>query len=113
MGVISGQTLIWASVSALGTTGVLSILSYYFTRVAGEMSLVGDQLQVSTLTFMGGRRELLYPASRVVPFADSNYVGGAVQRLEVVGEGTYFLYSLRYGRIVDDCVLEKVLGLTN
>ena len=111
-GVISGPTLTYATLSSVGTAGVLSVLSYYFTRVAGEMAVIGDKLRVSTLTFMGGRRNLEYPLLSVVPFADSN-VGGAVQRLEVIGERTHFMYSLRYGRIVNKNIFESVLGITN
>ena len=87
------------------------MLSYYFTRVAGEMVVIGDKLRVSTLTFMGGRRDLEYPISSVVPFADSN-VGGAIQRLEVIGERTHFMYSLRYGLIVNKNMFESVLLIT-
>ena len=110
-GVISGQTVIYALVSAVGTTGVLGVLSYYFTRVVGELALVGGKVRVSTLTFMGNRRELEYPLSSILPFADTN-VGGAVQRLEVTGEKTQFLYSLRYGRVVNDRVMSRVLGIS-
>ena len=110
-GVISGQTVIYALVSAVGTAGVLGILSYYFTRVVGELALVGGKVRVSTLTFMGNRHDLEYPLSSILPFADTN-VGGAVQRLEVSGEKTQFLYSLRYGRVVNDRVMSRVLGIS-
>ncbi len=110
-GVIAGSTLTYATLSSVGTAGVLGVLSYYFTRVAGEMVVIGDKLRVSTLTFMGGRRDLEYPISSVVPFADSN-VGGAIQRLEVIGERTHFMYSLRYGHIVNKNMFESVLVIT-
>ena len=111
-GVVSGQTLSYALLSAIGATSVLSVLSYCFSRVAGEIALVGNKVRVSTLTFMGSRRELVYPLSSIVPFADSN-LSGAVKRLEVVinGQRTYFWYSLRYGHIVDETVMTKVLGI--
>lgn len=109
-GVVTGHTLLYATLAATGTTGVLSVLSYYFTKVAGEMSLVGDVIRVSTLTFMGSRQDFQYPVSSIVPFADSN-ASGAVQRLEVNGETTYFLYSIRYGQILNNRVFEKLLSI--
>ncbi len=109
--VITGHTLCYATLAATATTGVLSVLSYYFTKVAGEMTLVGgDVLRLSTLTFMGGRQEYQYPVSSIVPFADTN-VDGAIQRLEVNGENTYFLYSIRYGQILNHNIFEKLLGI--
>ena len=114
MGGISGQTLTYATISALGTTGVLAVLSYYFTRVAGEMAYIPSQsaVQISTLTFMGFRRDLLFPVKNVVPFADTQSgVGGAIQRLEIVGHCDVFLYSLRYGRVLDESLLTEVLGI--
>ena len=74
------------------------------------MCLDGDTLRVSTLTFMGGRRELRYPVSSIVPFTDSN-TSGAVQRLEINGETISFFYSIRYGQILNRNVFEKLLGI--
>ena len=114
MGGISGQTLTYALISSIGTTGVLTVLSYYFTRVAGELALIhdGSLIRISTLTFMGGRRSVTYPLSKIVPFSDSqSKVGGAIQRLEFIGEPDIYLYSLRYGRVVDSNVMCRVLGI--
>ena len=111
-GDITSKTMIYASVAAVGTTGVLFTLSYYFRRVVGEMAYVrpSNQLRLSTLTFIGGRRDLHFNVEDIIPFADSQLrMGGAVQRLEFKGHPEVYLYSLKYGRVLDFELLQKYL----
>ena len=113
-GDITGKSMSYASIAALGTTAVLLILSYYFRRVIGEMAYISSTncLRVSTLTFFGGRRDLYFKVEDVVPFTDTQLrVGGAIQRLEVKNNPTVFLYSLKYGRILDAELLQKYLQI--
>ena len=103
--------LAWTA--AAGTTAVLAVLSVAFSRVAGEMSYLprSDCLCVSTLTFMGNRRQLEFPLRTVVPFADSQTSGSALQRLEVEGSRTVLVYSLRHGHILDSELMNKALKM--
>ncbi len=113
-GDITGKSMSYASVAALGTTAVLLILSYYFRRVIGEMAYISstNNLRVSTLTFFGGRRELNFKIKDIVPFTDSQLrVGGTIQRLEVKDHPEVFLYSLKYGRILNTELLRKYLQI--
>ena len=113
-GDITGRSLAYATVAAVGTTAVLLILSYYFRRVVGEMAYVSstNHIRVSTLTFVGGRRDLYFKADDIIPFADAQLrQGRAIKRLEVKGHPEVFLYSLKYGRILDNELLHKYLQI--
>ena len=113
-GDITGRSMAYATVAAVGTTAVLLILSYYFRRVVGEMAYVSstNHLRVSTLTFIGGRRDLYFKVGDVVPFADSQLrEGRTVKRLEVKGHPEVFLYSLKYGQILEYELLHKCLQI--
>lgn len=114
LGEISTRGLISAGVAALGTTAVLFVVSHYFQRVVGEMVYCShsSSVKVSTLTLMGGRRDLYFPIDRIVPFIDSQRrMGGAIQRLEIRGHPEVFLYSLRYGRVINSNLMFHVLGI--
>lgn len=113
-GDVTGKSLVYATVAAFGTTGVLLVLSYYFRRVVGEMAYVPstNHLRVSTLTFVGGRRDLYFKVDDVIPFADAQLrEGRTIKRLEVKGHPEVFLYSLKYGRILDFELLNKYLQI--
>ena len=113
-GLVSGHTVVCAWGAAVGTTAVLGLLSHYFRRFVGEMAVqpATSTLQVSTLTFLGGRRDLVFPLDHVVPFSDSqSKSGGHFQTLEVSGQRETFLYSLRHGRILDRKLMYTVLAI--
>ena len=113
-GDVTGKSMAYAAVAAAGTTAVLLVLSYFFRRVVGEMAYVSstNRLRVSTLTFFGGRRDLYFKVDDVIPFADSQLrEGKAVKRLEVKDHPEVFLYSLKYGRILDNKLLHKYLQI--
>ena len=113
-GDITTKTMSYATVATLGTTGVLFILSHYFRRVVGEMTFVqsSNQLRLSTLTFAGRRRNLKFDVEDIIPFLDSQLrMGGAIQRLELRNHSEVFLYSLKYGHILDFALLQKLLKL--
>lgn len=114
LGEISTKGLINASVAALGTAGVLAIISHYFRRVIGEMVYCpqNSNIKLSTLTFMGGRRDLWFSVDRVVPFLDcQKRMGGSIQWLEVKGHPEVFLYSLRYGHVMNSDLMFHMLGI--
>ena len=111
-GVIGGVTLAGAWIAGLGTTAVFSVLSHYFRQFVGEMAYIptDNSLRVSTLTFMGNRRNLVFPLEDVVPVSDSeSRPGGVFWRLEVADY--VFLYSPRYGNILDAQLMRKVLAI--
>lgn len=113
-GDITTKTMFYATVATLGTTGVLFVLSHYFRRVVGEMTFVqsSNQLRLSTLTFAGRRRNLEFDVEDIVPFLDSQLrMGGVIQRLEFRNHPEVFLYSLKYGRILDFALLQKLMKL--
>lgn len=113
-GDITGRSMAYATVAAVGTTAVLLVLSYYFRRVVGEMAYVSstNHLRVSTLTFIGGRRDLYFKVDDVIPFADSQLrEGRTVKRLEVKGHPEVLLYSLKYGQIFEYELLHKCLQI--
>ncbi len=114
LGHVGGVALLGAWSAALGTTAVFCVISTYFRRFVGEMAFLPStcSLRVSTLTFMGGRRDLVFPVDDIVPFDDSQVgVGGAFQRLEVQGHRGVFLYSLKYGVVLDSDAMGRVLGI--
>ena len=115
-GDVTAKLMTYASLAAVGTTGVLLLVSHYLRKVIGEMAYVKscdqDQLRLSTLTFFGGRRDLNFDLKDVVPFADSQVrMGGAIQRLEVNNHPEIFLYSLKYGRVLNFDLLQKCLKI--
>lgn len=102
--------------ACLGTTGILVFLSNYFSQLAGQLAYnpTKNTLKISTLTFWGKRRELEFPVERVVGFVESQTrMGGAIQRLEIQGHGEVFLWSLRYGRVLNLELLCKVLRISD
>lgn len=113
---LSGQALGFGGVALLGTTAALAVISHYFSRIAGELSYdpLSETLRISTLTFMGNRRETVFLVDDVVSFVESQTrMGGAIQRLEVKGQQGVFLWSLRYGRVLDLNLLCKVLKIAD
>ena len=73
-----------------------------------------DTLRVSALTFWGHRKEVEFPANDVVTFVESqSRMGGAFQQLEVKGLDRTFLWSLRYGRVLNLDLLCKVLKISD
>jgi hypothetical protein len=106
-GSLAGSTLTAAYIGAGGTLAVLLSMSQLFTKVIGEMAYLPatDQVRVSTLTFFGGRRDILVPPCHILPQGG----GGLVQRLEIVGHSGVFRYSLRYGRVIDADITARML----
>lgn len=107
-GALSGATLLAAWTAAGGTLAVLLSLSHLFTRVVGEMAYLpaSGSVRLSTLTFMGGRRDLVVPPEHLLPQEGG---GGALQRLEVAGSEQLLFYSLRYGHILDQKLMAQFL----
>lgn len=105
-GTLPGSTLTAAYVAAGGTFTVLLSLSHLFTRVIGEMAYLPDTHQVcmSTLTFLGDRRDILVDPTHILPLGGR----GLMQRLEIVGHGI-FVYSVRYGQVLNAELMARLI----
>ena len=110
-GVISGKTLACAWAAGLGTTAVFCVLSVGFSRVVGELAYLAERdcLRVSTLTFMGGRRDHLFPVESVLP-PNEHWAKRAWQRLKISGCSEVFVYSRHYGHVMDAPLMKRLLG---
>ena len=113
VGKVSSYVLWCACASTLWGTAVLCAMSYAFTRVVGELSYCqhNNTVQLSTLTFMGRRRDCQLPARAIVPFSDGRFAltDAIFQRLEVIEPQGVYYYSIQYGRVLDRDVMTKVL----
>lgn len=113
---LTTAALAYGGVALLGTSAVLAIVSYYFSKFAGEMSYNTrtNTLKIAALTFWGSRKDMEFPAERVVAFVEAQTrMGGVFQRLEVRGCEEVYLWSLQYGRVLDFELLRKVLKITD
>ena len=115
-GALTTWGLVCGGVALAGTTGVLMVVSHYFSKLVGEMRFDAqrDMLRISTLTFWGNRKDLEFPVHNVVMFVESQTrMGGTFQQLEVTGHSETFLWSLRYGCVLDFDLLRKVLKISD
>ena len=108
-GGLPGSTLSTAYVAAGGTLSLLLSLSHLFTRVIGEMAYLpsSGQVRLSTLTFLGDRRDILVSPHHLLPLQDR----GILQGVEVVGHSRIFRYSTRYGQVIDRELMDRLLSL--
>lgn len=60
------------------------------------------------MDFLGRRRDLELHLKELVPFSDNNTSKSAIKTLETLSNGKY-LYSLKYGRVLDPQLLLSVL----
>lgn len=112
-GLISLPTLVSASFGALGTTGGLVGLSFFFRRVVGEISVNERNLDItiSSLSFWGNRCDRTFPLTNVVPLSDSGIdVKNAFHRLELYDCKIVYLLNLRHCKIFDEMFF-SVIGL--
>ena len=109
-GSLPGSTLLAAYVATGGTLAILLSLSHVFTRVVGEMAYLPEdhQVRLSTLTFLGGRRDVVVTPEEILTQGG----GGVVQRLELVGSKKVYLYSLHYGHVINTGLMEDLLTVT-
>lgn len=111
-GIVSYPQLLYGCSAAIGTTIVLLVLSYGFSKVIGELAFSHstNTVRMSTLTFLGYRRETCIPLDHIVPYTDCQRKSlSIVQRLETVHPHCVYYYSLRYGQVRDYELLRKVL----
>lgn len=116
MGMLTAKEFACGGVAIVGTGAVLVILSYYFRKLAGELryNMCTDTLCVSTLTFWGNKRDVDFPTDRVVIFVESQtHMGSPFQQLEIMGHDETFLWSLRYGRVLNLDLLCRALKITD
>jgi hypothetical protein len=91
----------------VGTTITFIVISYFATKVIGELALDSSHttLKISRLTFNGRRCEEIFDLDSLVPFMDSNTSSvdsGLFKRLYIEGEEELvYFYSLKYSRILD------------
>ena len=109
-GSLTGHTLTAAYVAAGGTLTLLISLSHLFTRVIGEMAYLPatDQVRVSTLTFLGGRRDIVVDPQYILPHGHGDE-RGLIQSLMIVGHRGTFRYSVHYGQVIDVNIMSQVL----
>ena len=111
-GIVTYPQLLYGYSAAIGTTIVLFVLSYGFSKVIGELSFSRSTktVRISTLTFLGYRRQIDIPLDHIVPYTDCQIRGfPIVQRLETMHFHRVYYYSLRYGQVYDDELLRRVL----
>lgn len=110
IGSISTKSLITGYTAATGTVLVLCSLSYAFSKVLGELAYCKqtESVRVSHMDFLGRRRDLELHLKELVPFSDNNTSKSAIKTLETLSNGKY-LYSLKYGRVLDPQLLLSVL----
>ncbi len=92
---------------------MLYVMSFYFMRVAGYLSLSreGKTLRVSHLTFWGKKRETYIPIENVVPLSDlPDKPRDAYVKLMRQDSKDIFLYTLRYGQLRNRGMFEYVFG---
>ena len=111
-GIVTYPQLLYGCTAAIGTTIVLLVLSYGFSKVVGELAFSHSTstVRISTLTFLGYRRQTCIPLDHIVPYTDCQRKGlSIVQRLETMNPRCVYYYSLRYGQVRDYELLRTVL----
>ena len=114
--VINSSSLVNGVVAAGSAVFVLSILSYAFSKVIGEMQYCksSELVQISHLSFLGNKKTIKVSVEEVVPFADLDQHRGrlsALQRLELIN-GKSFYYNLKYGKATELNTLKHILALS-
>ena len=114
MGDVTDKSVICGCLAAGGAVTILSILSYGFSKIVGQIKYnqQSEMLQVSYLSFFGNKRTIEVKVEEMVPFDDLHQYGrrNAMQKLEF---GKYsFYYSLKYGSIIDSESFKRVLSIT-
>ncbi len=92
---------------------MLYVMSFYFMRVAGYLSLSSDRqtLRVSHLSFWGKKRETYIPMESIVPLSDlPDKPGDAYVKLARYDSKDIFFYTLRYGQLRNKSMFEYVFG---
>lgn len=94
----------------LGTTVTFIVISYFATKVIGELAVNRsyNTVKISRLTFNGRRCEEIFDLDALVPFMDCNTSSvdsGLFKRLYIEGEKEkefVYFYCLKYSRILDE-----------
>ena len=110
-GLISKQLFCAAVGGSLGTSIVFLVFSYFVTRVIGELAVNTEEnlIEISRLTFNGGRTKDTYSLDCVVPFSDNHDVShlnkGFFQKLYIEendGSEHCYLFSTKFGLYKSD-----------
>ncbi len=113
---LSATALGYGGVALLGTATVLGIISHFFSKLVGELyyNPEDDVIRISTLTFLGNRKEEKFPSADIVMFIESQgRMGGTFQRLELRGHKKVYVWSIQYGRVQDLDRLCEVLRISD
>ena len=108
---VTSDSLIGGCVAAGGAVTVLSVLSYAFSRIIGELrysEMQPNVLQLSHLSFLGNKKSMLVNVEEIVPFGDLHQ-GNTMNRLAFGNQSFY--YSLKYGNVIDPKTLKNVLAI--
>lgn len=104
-----------ASVTAAAATMLgLAVLSYFFRRVVGQLSVdtSNRKVVISTLTFWGNRRDRTFPIDALTPLTDSGLDPKRIfQRLELAGTTELFLINLQHGKVYDEKMFNDTIGI--
>jgi hypothetical protein len=102
-GSVEGQTLALAGGGAIAISSIFFGVSVFLQRFIGRVSLSSDQdkVTISTISFWGRRKDLTVKVEDIVPFRDTNSDRTLFHHLEVTGISRTFVYSLRYGHVLD------------
>lgn len=103
----------------IGTSLVFIVFSYFATRITGQLAVdkKQQQLRISRLNFYGTRCNDIISLDNVIPWADVSTdedLQKTFQRLYLHdGDKEYvYLYSLKYGQLVDSEMFEKIIGIS-
>ena len=119
MGSVTNDSVFRAGLAAGGAVAVLSILSYGFSKIVGELkyNCRTEVLLVSYLSFIGNKKTIEVNVDQVVPFDDIYQHGSQNRimlklRLECGGKNSTFYYSYKYGEIVNSEMFKRILSIT-
>lgn len=115
MDAITSTSFIQGCCGAGGTVAVLSLLSYGFTRVIGEIQYneQSNTLKISHLNFFGNKKTHLVNAEDIVPFGDLNLIELQDSRNKSVLKfgfgGHLFYFSIKLGLVTDLEMFKKIV----
>ena len=107
-GSVEGSTLALAGGGAVIISGIFFGVSAILQRFIGRITLSQkeNEITISTISFWGRRTDLRFNVNDIVPFSDSNRDHSLFHRLEITGADSSYIYSLRFGYVMDKKLLD-------